>query len=151
MDGYFIGAGAILTAGDAATVSGATLHARTDPHLAAQVTAALIDFESPSPQELTRIVVVAAGWNASRFGREVTAPLLARRECSLGDLLVELGNAAGSREVHVFARWLPDAATSETVRRAGVRIVSHPIESILQAALVSGQAVRRWGASLSAA
>jgi hypothetical protein len=151
VDGYFIGAGAILTAGDGATVSGATLHARTDPHLASRVRAALLDFESPSPKDLTRVVVVAEGWNASRFAREFTAPLLARRECSLAGLLVDLADAVGTREVHVFARWLPDAAMSEAARNAGVRIVAHPIESILQAALVSGQTVRRWGASLSAA
>ncbi|MGR4063883.1 MAG: hypothetical protein ACLQPV_00370 [Vulcanimicrobiaceae bacterium] len=151
MDGYLIGAGAILTAGDAATISGATLHARTDPHLARQVSAAVIDFESPSPQDLTRLVVVAAGWDAARFRREFATPLLTRRECSLADVIVDLGRAVGVGDVHLFARWLPEFAVIEAASGAGVTVVSHPIESILQAALVSGQAVRRWGASLSAA
>src|SRR5581483_12428890 len=56
MDEYLIGAGALLTAGPEASISAATLHAQTDRHLAETVKAAIIDFESAHPAELSRIV-----------------------------------------------------------------------------------------------
>ena len=151
MDQYLIGAGAVLTAGRQASIAPATLHAQTDPHLAAQVKAALIDFESADPRDLSRIVIVLSGWSGARFRETVTRPLLARGECSLADVMAALASAAGTHEVHVFARWAPQTALQDDPALAGVRLVSHPLESIEQAALISGQAFSRWQSPFRAA
>ncbi len=151
MDEYLIGAGAVLTAAPQSSISGATLHAQTDPHLAARVKAAVIDFEATHPAELSRIVIVAAGWGSSRFAADVVRPLLAQSECTLADVMGLLAGATGAQEVHLFARWAPEAATSSALRAAGIRLVSHPLESIQQAALVSGQRLTRWRSPFRAA
>jgi hypothetical protein len=144
MNGYLIGAGALLTAGPAASIARATLHAQTDPGLAEQVQAAVIDFESGNPSELSRLLIIAAGWSPSRFDACVARPLLERGECSLADVMEQLGRATGARELHVFARWLPDGALLSELRARGFEVVAHPLETIDQAALVSGQHLRRW-------
>ena len=151
MDEYLIGAGAVLTAGPQSSITGATLHARTDPHLAARVEAAVIDFEAAHPAELSRIVIVAAGWGSSRFAAGVVQPLLARSECTLADVVALLAHATGAPEVHLFARWSPEASMSAELADAGVRLVTHPLESIEQAALVSGQRLARWRSPFRAA
>ncbi len=151
MNDYVIGSGALLSAGPNATIAGATLHAQTDPVLASQVQAALVDFEASSSSDLTRILVVASGWNGRRFELEVIRPLLAQGECTLGDVLGQLARATGAGEVHVFARWLPDEVVSAALRRDGVRLVSHPLEAIERAALISGQRYTRWNSPLRAA
>lgn len=151
MSEYLIGAGAVLTAGPQSSISGATLHAQTDSRLAATVGAALIDFEAAHPDELSRIVIMAAGWAAGRFKDEVIEPLLARRECTLVEVVRVLCDAIGLREVHLFARWLPDAAMSAALREAGIELVAHPLESINQAALITGQRISRWRAPFRAA
>ena len=151
MNDYVIGSGALLSAGPNATISGATLHAQTDPALAVQVKAALVDFESSSQGDLTRILVMASGWNGRRFEHEVIQPLLARGECSLADVLTQLATAVQADEVHIFARWFPDDMMAAAVRRAGVRLVSHPLEAIDRAALISGQTYTRWPSPLRAA
>ncbi len=139
MSEYLIGAGAVLTAGSESSITGATLHAQTDPQLAARVEAAVIDFEATQLGELSRIVIVAAGWPSSRFEAAVIRSLQARRECTLAGVMQVLQRATGAREVHLFARWLPDPRMLWELAEAGVRLVTHPIESIEQAALVSGQ------------
>ena len=63
MNDYLIGAGAVLTAGPQASIASATVHAQTEPALAASVHAALIDFESTTKAELTKVVVLASGSN----------------------------------------------------------------------------------------
>jgi hypothetical protein len=151
MNDYVIGSGALLTAGPSATIAGATLHMQVDPRLAPSVRAALVDFESTGKGDLTKVIVVAAGWNARRVQRDLVAPLLSRGECTLTDLLVELGRAAGSNEVHVFARWFVDDVMSAAAARAGVTLVSHSLESVRQAALISGQTFSRWPTPLRAA
>jgi hypothetical protein len=151
MDEYLIGAGAVLTAGPQSSINGATLHAQTDPHLAARVEAAVIDFEAAHPAELSRIVIVAAGWGSSRFAASVVRPLLAQSECTLADVIGLLADATGTREVHLFARWAPEAATSAALTAAGIRLVTHPLESIQQAALVSGHRLTRWRSPFRAA
>ncbi|MEO6836418.1 MAG: hypothetical protein ABI231_11000 [Candidatus Tumulicola sp.] len=151
MDEYLIGAGAVVTAGPESSIARATLHAQTDPHLAGAVEAAVIDFEAANPAELSRIVIVAAGWSGSRFEAGVVRSLLARRECTLVDVMAVLARATGTTEVHLFARWLPDAAMVTDLTGAGIRVVAHPLDSIAQAALVSGQRFTRWRSSLRAA
>lgn len=151
MNDYLIGAGAVLTAGRNATIAGATVHAQTEQRLASSVRAALIDFESSYKAELTKVVVVAAEWNPGRVTRELIEPLLARRECSLADVLVALAQAAGTNEVHIFAQWLADDTTVCAAAQAGVALVSHPLDAIRQAALISGQRRSRWPAPMRAA
>lgn len=151
MDEYLIGAGAVLTAGPAASVAMATLHAQTTEALPAGVTAAMIDFEAPNPRELSRVVIVAAGWQRRRFESAVLGPLLARRECTLVDVLDELARATEAAEVHLFARWLPDGEMLAALAERGVRVLAHPLDSIGQAALISGQRVSRWCSPFRAA
>lgn len=151
MNDYVIGSGALLSAGPSATVRNATLHAQTDPALAGQVKAALVDFEASSVAELSRVVILAAGWHGRRFASEVVQPLLQELECTLAVVLSKLAVAVGVDEVHIFARWIPDDVLSTALRRYGVRLVAHPLEAIERAALISGQAVTRWNSSLRAA
>ncbi len=151
MDEYFIGAGAILTAGPAASIAGATLHAQTDPDLAGRVEAALVDFEGTSTAELSRILIIAAGWSVARFRTEVISRLLAQRECGLADVIGTLAEGTGSHVVHVFARWSLDGTICALLRNRGVRTVGHPLEAIGQAALVSGQRFERWRSPVRAA
>ncbi|HEX8806598.1 MAG TPA: hypothetical protein VF741_06595 [Candidatus Aquilonibacter sp.] len=151
MNDYVIGSGAVLTAGPTASIAGATLHAQTEAAIAATVRAALVDFESSDPSELTKVVVLATGWNTARVKSELVAPLLANGECSLADILVLLSHAAQTPEVHLFARWLPDDVLTAALRRASVTLVAHPLESIRQAALICGQNYVRWPSPLRAA
>jgi len=144
MDEYFIGAGALLTAGPSASIAGAALHARTDASLAGCVKAALIDFEATRLGDLSRVLIVAAGWSGSRFRKEIVGRLLAERDCRLADVMAVLAEATGANEIHVFARWLPDDETSRLLSERGIGVVAHPLEAIGQAALVCGQRVGRW-------
>lgn len=151
MNDYVIGAGAVLTAGPTATIAGATVHAQTDAALAPTVAAALIDFESASLADVTKLVVLGRGWNARLAREQLIEPLLSRRACSLVDVITTLARAAGVAEVHLFARWLPDDRIAAALRSEGVGLVVHPLESIRQAALISGQSFARWPSSLRAA
>jgi hypothetical protein len=151
MNDYVIGSGAILTAGPEASIAGATLHAQTDASIAPCVQAALVDFESSSLADLSKVIILAAGWNAARVKGELVAPLLSRGACTLADVLETLARAAAVREVHVFARWLPDDLMTAALGRSGVTLVAHPLESIRQAALICGQSYSRWPSPLRAA
>lgn len=151
MDEYFIGAGAILTAGPAGSIRAASLHAETEPGLAGEVQAAVIDFESARLSEVSRLLIVASGWTGGRFRAEVVRPLVARRECALADVIAILGQATGAKEIHVFAHWVPDDATLELLAEQGLRVVTHPIHAIGRAALVCGQRLERWRSPVRAA
>jgi len=151
MNDYVIGSGALLTAGPAGHIAGATLHAQTDPAIAAGVRAALVDFESGVVAELSKVLIVAAGWNRARVAAEWIEPLLERESCTLADVLGLLASTTRSREVHVFARWLPDEVLTATLRRCGVTLVTHPLEAIRQAALITGQSISRWPSPVRAA
>jgi len=151
MNDYVIGSGALLTAGPNASIAGATLHAQTESSLAASVHAAVVDFESGSCTELTKVVVLGAGWNAARVKADLVAPLLARGSCTLAEVLGQLARAAQTPEVHLFARWLPDEVLTAALRREGVTLVAHPLEAIRQAALICGQSYSRWPSPLRAA
>ncbi|HEY5340194.1 MAG TPA: hypothetical protein VIK27_04135, partial [Candidatus Aquilonibacter sp.] len=76
---------------------------------------------------------------------------LSRESSTLSDVIELLARATGAAEVHVFARWLPDDVLVATLRRAGVTLISHPLEAIRQAALISGQTYVRWPSPLRAA
>lgn len=151
MEGYLIGAGAVLKAGPTASIAPAALHAQADPRLASEIGAALVDFESTDASELSRILIVAAGWSGPRFAAEVVRPLLERRECTLADVIVMLAEATGVRQVHLFARWRLEGGAVAELEKRGVRVVAHPLEAIDQAALISGQRLVRWPAAFRAA
>lgn len=144
---YIIGAGAVLESGEDASITPATLHAHVDPVLAAGVQAAAIDFESANPGALRRLVVMNKGWNAAQFRDGVSEPLRQKRDCSLADVLRILAQGAGTPEVHVFAHWLPDVQTCSELAAAGIAVIAHPLESIAEASLVSGQRRHRWHAA----
>jgi hypothetical protein len=151
MEDYLIGAGAVLKAGPPASIAPAALHAQTERCLAARVGAALIDFESADLRDLSQVLIVAAGWSGPRFQSEVVQALLARRECTLAEVIAILAEATGVREVHLFAHWRLDGASVAELERGAVRVVAHPLGAIDQAALVSGQRLVRWPAAFRAA
>ncbi len=144
MDEYFIGAGAVLTAGEQASIRAASLHAEAGNGLAARIRAAMIDFEGTNANEISRIVIVAAGWSFARFRSEVVSRLLSQDECSLADVMAIVCRATGADEIHFFAHWTPDPQTVAALGDAGLRLVEHPLDELGQAALVCGQRVRRW-------
>ena len=151
MDEYFIGAGALLTAGREASIARATIHAQADRHLAREIQAAIFDFEGLRVSEVSRLLIAAGGWGADRFRSEVVLPLLAMRECELADVIGTLASAVGTADVHLFARWEPDQPTAAALAARGIRLIAHPLEAIGQAALVSGQRLERWRAPFRAA
>ena len=142
---YIIGAGAILETGEAGTITPATLHAQVDAALAPRVTVAAVDFEGTSMQRMQRLLVLAQGWNGAQF-RCVGERLRERHVCTLADVLCTLAEQAQTTEVHLFAHWLPDEQTCEALSSRGLSLVSHPLESIRAASLVTGQRLRRWAA-----
>ena len=147
MDEYLIGAGALLTAGPNATIAGATLHAQADPGLARQIAAAVVDFESPSVAEVSRLLILAAGWSSQRFQDEVVGPLIAAGECALADVFAVLAAVVGTPEIHLFARWQPDTETAAALEAAAIRVICHPLEAIGQASLVSASGSQSGGRS----
>jgi hypothetical protein len=149
MDEYFIGAGALLTAGEDASITGATLHAQPEGGLAGRVEVAVVDFEATQADDVSRLLIVAAGWSGARFRAEVVRRLLSRQECGLADVISILAQATGAAEVHLFAHWAPDEATNVVLESAGVRVSAHPLEAIGQAALVCGQRMERWPVQVS--
>ena len=150
MDGYIIGSGALLKSGSDATITPASFHAQVAPSLAASARAIAVDLDGTSATELRRLLLVAPGWNTAQFQTAVTEPLLTRGTCTLADVLRALAGATGAGEVHLFAAWLPDDALCAGLRRANVQLVAHALETIEQAALVSGQQYMRWNAPRAA-
>lgn len=144
MDEYLIGAGALLTAGPEGSITAATLHAQMEPGLVGEVEAAIVDFEASQLAEVSRLLIVAAGWSGSRFRAAVVERLLAQRQCELADVVLALAEATGAAEIHLFARWCLDAATISLLHERGVTVVAHPLDAIGHAALVCGQRLERW-------
>ena len=151
MIGYLIGAAALVRTEPHGSIAPAALHAQTEAGLAASIRAAVIDFEGSQLAQLSQLVLLAPGWGAQRFAAAITVPLVGRGACSLAEVMAHLARAADARVVHVFARWTPDEALVAALERFGVEVVAHPLESILQSALVSGQTYTRWPATLRAA
>lgn len=151
MNEHLIGSGALLTAGANTLAMPASVHARTDPATALAVRAALVDFEGSASGELSRVVILAAGWTAQRFDAEIVRPLAAREALPLGDVLKTLGRATRVDEMHIFARWLPGEGLIATLRAANINVVAHPLETITQAVLICGQRYTQWHAPRYAA
>ena len=143
MNDYVIGAGAVLTAGPTATSRERHFTLKPMRSLAPTVRAALIDFESSSRAELTKVVVMATGWNARRVKDDLVAPLLARGECSLTDILVSLAEQRNPRSPRLRA--VARRRRNDRGGQPGGRLARlAPLEAIRRAALISGQTFSRW-------
>jgi len=140
MNPYFIGSGMLLEAAERSTAAPATLHAQTDAALAATVHSAAVDFEGGSQADLKRLLLVSAGWTSSSFDRAVMAPLRCMAEASLADVFAAHA-ATGDGTVHLFARWLPEPDLVAALACRGVQLVTHPLEAIERAALITGARV----------
>ena len=152
MNDYVIGSGAVLTAGPNASIAGATLHAQTDAAIAATVRAAVVDFESRSANELTKVVMLATGWSPARVKAELVAPLRSRRVCTLRRRHRPLGCGRTDGRGPSLRPLAPRRRVDRgALRREGVTLVVHPIETIRQAALICGQQYVRWPLPLRAA
>ena len=127
------------------------LHAQADAQLVSLVRAAIIDFESGETCDLSRIIAIGARWKPAQVRESFIEPLVTRGDCSLADVIATLAKGTGSKEVHVFARWFPDEILSAALRRDGIALIAHPLESIHAAALVSGQSFARLTAPVRAA
>ncbi len=140
---YIIGSGAILENGANGGITPAALHAHVGELLARRVRAAAVDFEGTTPATLQRLLAVIQGATPAESRKLLEEPLRTRGDCSLADVLEVLATAAGTREVHLFAHWVPGEETLEDLGRRGLALVNHPLESIQAAAMVSGQRHRR--------
>lgn len=143
MDSYLIGGGALLEAGDRSTITRATLHAQLNGAGEAP-RAALIDFESGTPGELRRLLVLAAGYTAERFETTVTVRLQRAGVCGIEDVAMLLAAQVETDEVHLFARWAPTEAMAGALAAAGIRLIAHPLEEIARAALIAEQRFSAW-------
>ncbi|HZZ65071.1 MAG TPA: hypothetical protein VFE17_06220 [Candidatus Baltobacteraceae bacterium] len=144
---YIIGSGAILERGENGSITPANLHASIARPLPTPVQALAVDFESVQPSSLCRLLIAAQGTTPAAFRQNVSDRLRAQRVCSLADVLIALAKGVGADEVHLFAHWLPDQQTCEDLAAAGIRLLTHPLETIEAAAVVAGQRNRRWKAA----
>jgi hypothetical protein len=140
----------MLSTGDGATITPTALHAQVGAALAAAARAVAIDFEGTASAGPRRLLLVAQGWNARQFQSGITAHLLALGTCSLAEVFATLARATGSREVYLFAHWLPDDATAGALSEAGITLVANPLESIDRAALIADQHHFLWSAARAA-
>ncbi len=140
---YIIGSGAILETGPAGGITPAALHAQVDAALAAGVAAAAIDFEGTNGDDVRRLLVTLAGATAAQIRGRLTAPLRARGDCSLADVLETLARAGECAQVHLFAHWLPSEELCADLASRGISLLAHPLESIGACSVVSGQRHRR--------
>ena len=142
MERYFIGAGALLEAGERSTITRANLHAQLTCE--AVPAAALVDFESGSPAALRRLLVFARGFTAGLFETEVTQRLQNAGVCGVEDVAALLAAGAQTTGVHLFARWTPPAAMTAVLAQRGIALHAHRLEAIARAALVAEHRFRAW-------
>ncbi|MDQ2664009.1 MAG: hypothetical protein M3Y18_08265 [Candidatus Eremiobacteraeota bacterium] len=150
MGEYIIGSGALLKAGEGASITAAALHAQVASGLASVADAIAVDFDGMSASRLRRLLLVASGWTAAAFEDTVTAHLLARGTCTLAQVMGALGCAVGTRTVHLFANWIPDEGLCRELDGEGVEIVSHPLAAIERAALIAEQRCTHWNTANAA-
>ena len=149
MESYLIGGGAILAAGDHGTITRATLHAQLAP-VCDEPRAVLIDFEGGSMMDMRRLVALGVGMTAERFETTVTSRLVAAGACGFEDVAFILAHEVETHEVHLFARWAPGLGTLEALRARGLELVVHPLEAIVQAALIAEHRFTVWPGSRAA-
>lgn len=138
-----IGGGAILEAGEQGTITRVTLHAQLSAEQS-EHRAVLIDFESGSMEDLRRLVVLGVGMTAERFETTVTARLFEAGVCGLAEVAAILAQEAETEEVHLFARWTAPQNVASELAAGGVRLQSHPLESIDRAAVIAEHRFRVW-------
>lgn len=142
MERYFIGAGALLEAGERSTITRATLHAQLTCE--AMPAAALVDFESGAPGAVRRLLAFAGGFTAERFEAAVTDRLHRAGVCGIEDIAALLAAGADTAEVHLFARWVPPAGMTAALAERGVALRAHPLEEIARAALIAEHRFSAW-------
>lgn len=142
MERYFIGAGALLEAGERSSITRANLHAQLTCE--AVPAAALVDFESGAPASVRRLLVFAGGFTAERFEAAVTQRLTGAGVCGIEDVAALLAAGAETSEVHLFARWEPPAEMTAALAARGVALHAHPLEEIARAALIAEHRFSAW-------
>ncbi len=146
MDEYFIGAGALLTAGPEATLTAGDAPRTNRQPLGGSDRAAVIDFEAARSSELSRLLIVAAGWAAAQFRVGGCRCLTRQRECSLADVIAMLAERDRGCRGGFLRPLGPGRYHRRRLEERGIRLRAHPLEAIGQAALVSGQRLERWRA-----
>jgi len=149
MDGYFIGSGAILEAGERSQIVGATLHAQMEADVTPRVV--LIDFEGGSLPDVRRLLAVVAGYSVAVFDGVVASRLLAAGACGFDDVVRILAESTGAADVDLYARWEPPATIVASLASAGIKLRCHPIESVSRAALIAQHRYQSWEGGLRAA
>jgi len=149
MEGYFIGSGAILQAGERGKIIGATLHAQLEGDLAPAVV--LVDFESTALSDVRQLLAVVSGYSVAAFDTVVSSRLLAIGECNFDDVVRIVAEATHAREVHLYARWEPPAEAVSVLERAGITLHTHPLEEVSRAALIAQHRYQAWQGGLKAA
>ena len=149
MDGYFIGSGAILQAGESSKIIGATLHAQLAGDLVPQVL--LVDFESASMTDVRQLLAVVSGFSVGAFDATVASRLLEAGECSFEDVVLVVAESVGAHDVHLYAHWQPPMELVSALERAGITLHVHPLEEVSRAALIARHRYQAWQGGLKAA
>ena len=149
MEGYFIGSGAILEAGERSKIIGASLHAQFAGIETPDV--ALVDFEGASFSEVRQLLAVVRGYSAASFDASVTACLMKQGECAFDDIVRVIAESTGAASIHLYAHWEPPRETIANLQAAGVILCTHPLEDVSRAALIARHRYQAWQGGLKAA
>ena len=125
MEGYFIGSGAILQAGERSKIIGATLHAQLAGDLEPAVV--LVDFESTVLSDVRQVLAVVSGYSVAAFDDLVASRLLNAGECTFDDVVRIIAESTEASEVHLYARWEPSGEMTAALERAGITLRMHPL------------------------
>ena len=149
MEGYFIGSGAILQAGERGKIIGATLHAQLAGDLAPSVV--LIDFEGTALSDVRQLLAVVSGYSIAVFDTVVASRLLATGECNFDDVVRIIADSTDSSEVHLYSHWKLPAEAVAALERAGIGLYMHPLEEVSRAALIAQHRYQAWQGGVQAA
>jgi len=149
MEGYFIGSGAILQAGEHSKIIGATLHAQLSGDDTPEVI--LVDFEAASLNEVRQLLTVASGYSIAAFEAAIASRLMDQGECAFADVVRIIAEATGASDVHLYARWSPPEEITDALQAAGITLHAHPVEAVSRAALIARHRYTAWQGGLKAA
>jgi len=149
MEGYFIGSGAILEAGEGSKIVGATLHAQLSGDASPDVV--LVDFDGTEFAEVRQLLAVVAGYSIADFDASVASRLMAQGECTFENVVQIVAEAAGTSVVHLYAHWEPSTEMFTALESAGVTLIRHQLEDVSRAALIARHRYQAWQGGLKAA
>jgi len=149
MEGYFIGSGAILEAGERGKIIGATLHAQFRGDVAPEVV--LIDFDGASFSDVRQLLTVVSGYSIASFEDAVASRLMAQGECAFEDVIRIVAERTGASSLHLYAHWEPPAETLAALEAGGVTLHTHELEGVSRAALIARHRYQAWQGGLKAA